>query len=101
MMAEVIGTAFLVPAETVLVPVRPGLNLAFRSGYTEITDEESVRAVLRKPNVTLHLTPRYETHYRQFVDGCGEFEPARAKIALPDGLILTPPEYKHPYRHEE
>ncbi len=91
-----IARAYLVPARTVSLPGAPGTPLMFSAGLCKIRDQRLVIAALRRADVTVQPEPRWETHLSKWVAQCGEFQPAKAKVALANGTVLEPPDYVAP-----
>jgi hypothetical protein len=91
-----LARAYLAPAKTISLPGAPGAPLNFSAGLCRIFDPRLVTIALRRPDVTVALDERYKSHLRQWLDACGEFQPARAKVSLPDGTVLHPPHYTTP-----
>ncbi len=91
-----LARAYLVPAKTVSLPGAPGSPLNFTAGLCRIFDQRLVTLALRREDVTVHLDARYSTHAAEWIAACGEIKPARAKVALADGTVLFPPQYRHP-----
>ncbi len=91
-----LARAYLTPAKTVSLPGAPGSPLNFSAGMCRIFDPRLVTVALRRADVTVALDDRYCTHAQEWIAKCGDIYPAKAKISLPDGTILHPPQYIHP-----
>lgn len=91
---EALAHAYLRPARTVSLPGAPGSRMDFRAGVAELHDPRNVLLALAMDNCTVEPMPRYVDHWRGWVRDCTEWQPARADIALPGGLVFHPPDYE-------
>lgn len=74
----------------------PGKVLAFRGGAARVFDEREMPWVLRHPDMEVTPAPRYLDFLPTWMNRCGESDPPRARLSLPEGLEVagTPTQYR-------
>lgn len=94
-MRQVLADAFLRGGQNASIITYPGRKLDFRGGHTRIVDERDMPILLRMPNIILEISPERVDWLPQWMQMCGEINPPRADVRLPQGVSIGPyPEYK-------
>jgi len=79
---ELLADAYVRPARNVMLPSMPGRQVRFMQGHALIKDGRDMVAMMRRPDVSIHLTPYAmswaEEWFKQAGDGI------KAEIMIPD-----------------
>lgn len=73
------------------VNTTPGRKIHFHGGLGLVHHESDVVHLLRQPGLTIYVQERVVGSIDKWLESCGEFKPAQAKIVLGDGVIHHPP----------
>lgn len=89
-MTERLAEAYLDRPRNLNIPTTPGRQLWFNGGKATIFDARDITPVLRRDDLTLYPSERYRDWWEDWLNACGEHQPARAKIEV-DGVVHEPP----------
>lgn len=89
-MTEKLAEAYLDRPRNLNIPTTPGRQLWFNGGKAVIFDVRDITPVLRRDDLTLYPSERYRDWWEDWLNACGEHQPARAKIEV-DGVVHEPP----------
>lgn len=87
---EVIAKAVLDRPANVSYPSIPGRRIKFFGGEASIYDVNELPYILRRDDLTIYPSERYEDWYPDWIASCGEHEPAVARIEV-KGVLHFPP----------
>lgn len=90
-----VATIYMRPAMSVPLEVGPGRTILLRGGHGEVQDPDAMPTLLCDPRLTIELTERYRSHLPVWLDVLEkQVRKPQAKVILPSGVHLDPPEYQ-------
>lgn len=89
-MAERLAECYLDRPRQLSLPSTPGSQVNFVGGHATVWYEKDLPCVLRRDDLTIYPSERYRDWYAQWIERCGEHQPARAKIEV-GGVVYEPP----------
>lgn len=94
-MRQIIADAFLRGGQNAAITTYPGRRIDFRGGHARIVDERDMPALLRMSNIVLEVRPEKVEWLPGWMKACGEWNPPKADVRIPQGFTLGPaPDYE-------
>jgi hypothetical protein len=79
---EAIADAYVLPVRNVALPSTPGRTVRFLQGHAVIKDGRDLVAMMRRPDVKIHMTPYSMSWLETWMAEAGER--VAAEIRIPD-----------------
>lgn len=70
--------------------ILPSDVIDFRGGHTKVRNPDVLAALLRREDMEIHPTTRYNDSWTEWIAACPYNHPPRARIVLSNGYVLSP-----------